>query len=134
MGLYENSFGGCTLKIHSTYENLWPIHVAVRIWNTKENRKACPLFLIEYCMLPNFTSNFYHYMDQVIKSFSNFSCMFLNPNIFSNLNLNYSNLTDLRNLQEQVKKTFCYQKLYRPFNVWIPYTRHHRPLLNTSHT
>ena len=38
--------------------------------------------------------------------FSNFSCMFLNPNIFSNLNSNCSNLLDLRNLQEQVKKTF----------------------------
>ena len=38
--------------------------------------------------------------------FSNFSCMFLNPNNFSNLNLNCSNLLNLRNLQEQVKKTF----------------------------
>ena len=41
--------------------------------------------------------------------FSNFSCMFVNPNIFSNLNLNCSNLLDMRNLQEQVKKAFCYQ-------------------------
>ena len=30
--------------------------------------------------------------------------MFLNPNIFSNLNSNCSNLLDMRNLQEQVKK------------------------------
>ena len=35
--------------------------------------------------------------------FSNFSCMFLNPNIFCNLNLNWSNLLGLRNFQEQVK-------------------------------
>ena len=37
--------------------------------------------------------------------FSNFSCRFLNPNIFSNLNYNCSNLLDLRNLQvNPVKK------------------------------
>ena len=35
--------------------------------------------------------------------FSNFSCMFLNPN-----NFNCSNLLYMRNLQEQVKKAFCY--------------------------
>mgnify|MGYP007045256213 CR=1 FL=1 len=56
------------------------------------------------------------------KSFSNFSCMFLNPNIFSNLNSNCSNLSDLRNLHEQVKKTFCCQKLFWPFTVWINYS------------
>ena len=26
---------------------------------------------------------------------------------------------DLKNLQEQVKKAFCYQKLFWPFTVWI---------------
>ena len=36
--------------------------------------------------------------------FPNFSCMFLNPNIFSNLNSNCSNFLYMRNLQEQVKK------------------------------
>ena len=52
-------------------------------------------------------------------AFSNFSCMFLNPNIFfSNLNANCSNLLDMRNLQENVKKAFCYQKLFWPFTVW----------------
>ena len=25
----------------------------------------------------------------------------------------------MRNLQEQVKKAFCYQKLFWPFTVWI---------------
>ena len=35
------------------------------------------------------------------------------------MNLNCSNLLDLRNLQEQVKKAFCYQKLFWPFTVWI---------------
>ena len=35
--------------------------------------------------------------------------------------LNYScfNFLDLRNLQEQVKTAFCYQKLFWPFTVWI---------------
>jgi hypothetical protein len=39
--------------------------------------------------------------------------MFLNS--FSNLNLNCSTLLYLRNLQEQVKKVFCYQKIFWPF-------------------
>ena len=30
-----------------------------------------------------------------------------------------SNLLYMRNLQEKVKKTFCYQKLFWPFTVWI---------------
>ena len=40
-------------------------------------------------------------------TFSNFSCRFLNPNIFSIMNHNCSNVLDLRNLHEQVKKAFC---------------------------
>ena len=35
------------------------------------------------------------------------------------MNSNCSNLVDLRKLQEQVKKAFCYQKLFWPFTVWI---------------
>ena len=35
---------------------------------------------------------------------SNFSCRFLNPNNFSNLNYNCSNLLDLRNLQNKLRK------------------------------
>ena len=41
------------------------------------------------------------------------------PIIFSNLNSNISDLLDLRNLKEQVKKTFCYQTLFWSFTVWI---------------
>ena len=52
--------------------------------------------------------------------FSKFSCMFLNPNhFFSNLKSNCSNLYDMGNLQEQVKKTFCHQKFFRPFTLWM---------------
>ena len=46
------------------------------------------------------------------KGLYNFSCRFLNPN-------NFFQFWDLRNLQEQVKKAFCYQKLFWPFTVWI---------------
>ena len=45
-------------------------------------------------------------------SHSNFSCMFLNPIFFFTLNSNCPDLLDLRNLQKQVKKAFCYQKLF----------------------
>ena len=45
--------------------------------------------------------------------------MFLNPNNISNFNPNCSNSLDMRNLQEQVKNAFCYQKLFWPFTVWI---------------
>jgi geranylgeranyl pyrophosphate synthase len=46
-------------------------------------------------------------------TFSNFFCMFLNTNIsFSNMNSNCSNLLDMRNFLDQVKKAFCYQKLF----------------------
>ena len=38
--------------------------------------------------------------------------------IFSNLNSNFPDLLYLRNFQEQVKKSFCYQKLFWPFTVW----------------
>jgi len=64
-----------------------------------------------------------HNSPQILKSeksiFSNFSCMFLSSNYFSNLTFNCSNLLDLRNLKEQVKKAFRYQKLFWPFTVWI---------------
>ena len=48
-----------------------------------------------------------------------FPACFSIPIFFSNLNYNCSNLLDMRNLQEQVKKAFCYQKLFWPFTVWI---------------
>ena len=38
---------------------------------------------------------------------------------FSKLYSNCSNLLDVRNLQEKVKKALCYQKLICPFTVWI---------------
>ena len=51
------------------------------------------------------------FMRLIKQLFSKFSCFEI-PTFFSNLNLNCSNLSDMRNLQEQVKKAFCYQKLF----------------------
>ena len=45
--------------------------------------------------------------------------MFLNPNNFFQFELYCSNLLVMRNLQEQVKKAFCYQKLFWPFTAWM---------------
>ena len=43
--------------------------------------------------------------------FLTFPAYFWIPIFFSNLNFNCSNLLDMRNLQGQVKKVFCYLKL-----------------------
>ena len=51
--------------------------------------------------------------------FLTFPACFSIPIFFSDLNYNCSNLLDMRNLQEQVKKAFCYQKLFWPFTVRI---------------
>ena len=51
--------------------------------------------------------------------FLTFPACFSIPIIFSNLNSNCSNSLDIRNLQEQVKKAFCYQKLFWLFTVLI---------------
>ena len=51
--------------------------------------------------------------------FLTFPACFSIPIFFSNLNYNCSNLLDMRNLQEQVKKAFCYQKLFWPITAWI---------------
>ena len=49
---------------------------------------------------------------------SNFSCRFLNPNyFFSNWNYSFSNvLLDMRNLQEQVKKSILLPKIVLTFH------------------
>ena len=53
-----------------------------------------------FCILSR--NNFFYYFQHVSES----------QYFFSNLNSNCSNLLNLRNLQEQVKKAFCYQKLF----------------------
>ena len=51
--------------------------------------------------------------------FLTFPACFSIPIIFSNFDFNCYNLSSLKNLQEQVKKAFCYQELFWPFTVWI---------------
>jgi hypothetical protein len=53
-----------------------------------------------------------------IMQFSNFFCMFLNPNNFFPICILIV-LIYMKNLQEQVKKAFCYQKLFWPFTIRI---------------
>ena len=66
--------------------------------------------------LVNFWSGQQNLTDKNI--FKLFLHVFKSQYFFSNLNSNCSNSLDLRNLQEQVKKAFCYQKLIWPFTVW----------------
>ena len=68
-------------------------------------------------------SDCHHSYSQKINIFLNFPACFWVPIFFSNLNHNCSNLLDMRNLQEQVKKAFCYQKLFWPLTAWINCSR-----------
>ena len=113
------SFGiGLPARLHLKH---WPIQILVA------STGPATYIQIDYVRashynFPLWTCNsMIHFTENSIdnkKYFSNFSCMFLNPNIFSNLNSNCSHFIDLRNLQEQGKK-ICYQTLFWPFTVWI---------------
>ena len=63
------------------------------------------------------------------KFFSNFSCMFLNPNIFFQFELL---LFFFIWFEEQVKKAFWYQKLFWPFTVWINCSSDLKKISNNS--
>ena len=47
------------------------------------------------------------------------------------MNSNCSNLLDMRNLQEQVKKAFCYQKMFWPFTAWTNCSRDFKIFANS---
>ena len=51
---------------------------------------------------------------------------------FFNLSSNCSNLFNMRNLQEQVKNVFCYQKLFWPFTVRINCLKDLKKIANFS--
>ena len=91
--------------------------------------ETCPFFAFfsrHYCLFFKFGlatqdkrwTSFLLHLGEKRSVFSNFSCIFLNPNNFSNNNYNCSNLLDMRKLQKEVKKAFCYQKLLLPFLEW----------------
>ena len=87
----------------------------------------CAIFaeLLQWCILLQVkkkTKWVQNIFEVVVKPFSNFSCMFLNPNIFFQiwiliLLIYYIWETSSRNKLK--KKTFYYQKLFWPFTVWI---------------
>ena len=64
--------------------------------------------------------------------FLTFSECFHSPTILSNLNYNCSNWWDMRNLQEQVKNAFCYQKMFWPFTAWINCSSDHKNFENSQ--
>ena len=47
------------------------------------------------------------------------------------MNYNCSNFLDVRNLQEQVKKALCYQKLFCLFTVWKKYSSNLKNFANS---
>ena len=47
------------------------------------------------------------------------------------MNFNCSTLLGMINLQEQVKKTLCYCKLFWPFTVWINYSSNLKNFANS---
>ena len=65
-------------------------------------------------IIKNLELNKLYYSHHIKETFLTFPACFLNP-----INFNCSNLFNMRNLQEQVKKAFCYQKLFWPFTVRI---------------
>ena len=71
--------------------------------------RVCGLFDVEHIEFKLFLKE---------HPFSKFSCMFLNPNIFFQIEFYCPNFLDMRNVQEYVKKAFCYQKLFWPSTVW----------------
>ena len=106
-----------TLQLHNFIE--WIHYFIVKL--LKFCQSNTDLAEIEYEKSIKIIASLYIFFFQKVKiftmieiNFSNFSCMFLNPNNFFQFEL-----LDLRNLQEQVKKAFCYHKLFWPFTVWI---------------
>ena len=62
-----------------------------------------------------FENQNFEIFEEVVHDFGEsvtFPACFSIPIIFSSLNSNYANSLDLRNLQEQDEKAFCYQNLF----------------------
>ena len=70
---------------------------------------SLPIVDTTYC---NMTILFYKDICKWQSIFLTFPTCFWIPISFFNLNSNCSNSLDMRNIQEHVKKSFCYQKLF----------------------
>ena len=79
-------------------------------YNASENCRSCFLQGKQF-IVRKFENIYFSTNSAAEGTFSNFPCMFLNPN---NLNSKCSNLLDLRNLQEQVKNGILLAKLFWP--------------------
>ena len=91
----------------------------IEVWNSTVMLKIIIHKGLKYLLKKIFLHFFTH---EAIFWFSNFSCSSKSQIFFSSLNFNCSIFWDLRNLQEHVKKAFCYQKLFWPFTVWVNYS------------
>ena len=94
-----------------SWDNLWLQNKFKLIWGLPNLRHFITIRKIqnnlqmkEYICLLKFDLMTSLELENLQNSFSNFSSI---PIFFSNLNSNCSNLWAMRNLQEQVKKTFC---------------------------
>ena len=78
-------------------------------------------FMVSWNIIKKLSNNLFLCKDikSMKKYFLTFPACFSIPIIFSNLKSNCSYLSNLRNLQEQFKKEFCYQRCFWPFTVWI---------------
>ena len=106
---------GCTIAKVGTYFAQWTLVIQFEYEKKTVHHILLPI--------PNSTiPNMYRYFLIILMqkndnktTFLTFPVYFLIPILFSNLNCNCSNLSYMRNLQEQVKKAFCYQKFFWTF-------------------
>ena len=82
-----------------------------RLWLSTVNKHYPKIIIPLHCAHSKMYTHHYLLVEQMhdrIHNFLTFTVCFWIPIFFSNLNSNCSNLLDLRNLHEQVKKAFCY--------------------------
>ena len=99
-------------KTHSYWENVAihrPInhHLLLPMENVSIVTSICDCFHLSYFV--NTIAYFFPFLPVKQHYFLNFLANLYIPIIFSNLNYNCSNVLDLRNLQKQVKKEFCFK-------------------------
>ena len=78
----------------------------------QQDRKRFIVSLPNYSFVLFLICPFFIFPLSILLHFLTFPVCFKIPITFSNLNYSFSNLFDKRNLQEQVKKAFCYQILF----------------------
>ena len=105
----ENGFSKSQLdNLYSYYSQFEdtpdPIECIIETYKRNQNQTKTRLNVIQVWFF------FKKLLEKI--AFLTFPACFYIPIIFSNMNYNCSDLLDLRNIQEKVKKAFCYQKLF----------------------